>query len=195
MKRFLPLFFILFLLINFNFKGYATSYIIHKDQNTLEIPIEKYIYFYEDNNNTISIDSLLQNPKKYIFKQSNNKSLNFGFTNKTIWLKISIDNQTTLNKDFLFSIDYALLNEVSFYDIVDNKIVREIITGENYPFKSRVIKDNSYVFLLNNYPLQFKTYFVRINSNGDPLQIPMQINSPTHDKEVHSIELIGIAIY
>jgi serine phosphatase RsbU (regulator of sigma subunit) len=181
--------------LNFGLPGKASPYIIHKDQNVLNIPVEKYVYYFEDTKNTLTIDSILQNTSHYIFKQSKQKTLNFGFTDKSIWLKITIDNQTTLNKDFLFSIEYSLLNEVTFYEIVDCKILREIKTGENLPFNTRIIKDKSFVFLLNNFPLQYKTYFVRINSNGDPLQIPMEINSPTHEKEVQSINLIGIAIY
>jgi two-component system, sensor histidine kinase LadS len=186
----------LFLFVSLaSYNSYAIPFVLTKDKPVLSIPVERYVYYIEDKAGTITIDSLLQNATKYSFKQAKQQTLNFGFSNSTIWLKISIDNQTTLNKDFLFSIDYALLNEVTFYEIINGKILRQIKTGENLPFKTRAFNDKSYVFPLSYYPLQFKTYFVRINSNGDPLQIPMQINTPTHDKEVQSIQLIGVAIF
>lgn len=185
----------LFFSLLLHFRSNAVPYTVKKDIVSYSIPIDQYVYFIEDKKGTITIDSLLQNTTKYYFKQSKKKCLNFGFSNSTIWLKITIDNLTTLNKDFLFSINYALLNEVTFYEIINGKILRQIKTGENLPFNTREIKDKSFVFNLNNYPLQMKTYFVRINSNGDPLQIPMEINSPIYDKEVQNIQLISIAIF
>ena len=170
-------------------------YSITNERQALTIPTNKYVYYIEDKKGTITIDSLLHNANHYRFKLTNDKSLNFGFTNSTIWLKISINNQTKLNKDFFFSIDYPLLNEVTLYETLNAQIIRRIKTGESVPFNSREIKDKSFVFLFSNAPLQQKTYFVRIFNNGEPLRIPLHINSPIHEKEVQTIQIVGIAIY
>jgi len=181
--------------IYISIKSNAIPYAITNSNTSHSIPADKYVYYLEDRNNSVTIDSLLNNSLHYQFKKAKKTNLNYGFYNCTIWLKLSIDNQTTLNKDFLFSIDYALLNEVTFYESINGKLLRCTETGENKPFFERDIIDKNFIFHLNNYPLQFKTYFIRIYNNGEPLRIPMRINSPVYDKEAQGNLILSVAIY
>ena len=195
MCRFLNAIVIFCFLFHNPIKGNCNDYVILNNIEQKSIAVDKYVYYLEDKNADITIDSLLTNPQRYKFKKAHEKGLNYGFYDCAVWLKITIDNQSTLNKDFIFTIDYALLNDVRFYETINGKLLRKITTGENYRFNSRNIENRAFTFHLNNFPLQKKTYYVRIYNDGETLRIPMEINSPVFDKELQNSSTMGLAIY
>ncbi len=178
-----------------NFSVKAEPFIIKKENYSEIILPEKYVYYLEDKTNKLTIDSLLSHPEKFQFKRSNSPNLNFGFSQSSIWLRIEIQNQTSLNKDYLFSIEYPLLNEVHFYTVTDEFHFMKNLSGENYPFKNRIINDRNYVFHLNNFPLENKTYYIKVYNEGETVRIPMRIESPIKGNETATDETFKMAIY
>ena len=76
----------------------------------------------EDPTLDVSINDLLSFSSKYQFKPLESNSKNLGFSHSAYWLKVSLKNNCDNQKVLLFSINYALINNILYYETSKNKI-------------------------------------------------------------------------
>jgi len=172
MRNFILLVFILISLVSVSQK-----IIVVESDTVNSYPVSEYVYIYKDTSRNMTIDRMiLFNSNKY-FTLNNSSNINFGFTKDIYWIKFSVINKTNKIQNLVFSIDHPLLRSIHFYAIKGVNLEKEIITGEREVFSSRDIKDRTFLFDLNLEPNVQYSYFVRVNSEGTTLRLPMSINT------------------
>lgn len=76
------------------------------------------------------------------------QDLNFGFTNSTYWIRLTLSRTEAASHDWVLSVPFQSIDALTFY--TSDK--QPVVTGNLLPFSSRPIKDPFYAF-----PIQLDT--------------------------------------
>lgn len=169
--------------------------IIFNNNETSYLNLEKNIGIYVDTNASLTIDSLLHFNSKYRFTPIHNQRLNYGFTKKAFWLKISSINNSSQDKTMLLSIAYPLLNSVVFYETDKYLVFNKIVTGELCPFDSRGINNRKFVFPLKISAKDTRIFYIRVFNDGETVRIPLSLSMVDDYNEADNSDTFWIAIY
>lgn len=108
--------------------------------------------------------------KQTLFMRSASTVPDFGLLKAPVWLKITIQNQSSYNP-LLLEFDQSLLQEIQFYQLKNNKWeVNQ--AGELYPFKARLTNYHKFIYELNVPVDSAAVYYVRIKSTHE-MQMPI----------------------
>jgi two-component system NtrC family sensor kinase len=163
---------IYFLMIVF-ISNQLCSQIIYCNENE-NLNITNQIYYFEDNSNSLKINQVINNSH---FTLVNRPIPNFGITASSIWLKISIQNNSNIN-NLLLQINQPIIDEVEFYNLdTINNTFNIVKTGEEIPFGLRKYLTPEYLFDLSIAKYQTKTYYLKFKCKEN-MQIPLVIGSP-----------------
>jgi len=128
------------------------------------------IYIFQDSTNKLTLDEVVHSSG---FKPSPVAIPNLNVTSNTVWLRLTINNESVTEK-MLLEIDNPLLNDVSLYiPIGSGKYLRKT-ESKALPFYQRESHSENYLFELNQKTGVTKTYYVKINSFTQ-LIIPIKI--------------------
>jgi len=120
---------------------------------------------------------------------------NFGISSSTYWLKIELENQTSI-EDYVLQVAQPILDLVEFYDLTDSGF-KSVTLGEHLKFNTRLYYDPNYLFAFKIEPGTHKTVYVKVQAKEN-VQVPMSIGSRqsmlalTKKKDVFSGIYIGI---
>ncbi len=167
---------ILFLLIfitkyAFLFAQNADSVIV-LDNETEILNIGKQVYLLEDKEGKLTIEDIQKPEYQRAFKKSEQKIPNFNTTASTIWVKLTVFNQT--EKEIYLEVAQALAWHVDFYkpDSVGKPILTTQ-TGIMRPMESREVDNNFFLFELSKNPKP-QTYYFSIQSESSII-IPLYL--------------------
>ncbi|MDR3681635.1 MAG: 7TM diverse intracellular signaling domain-containing protein [Flavipsychrobacter sp.] len=144
------------------FSGYCQSsdaQIVFQNSDGSQF-INTGVYLFQDSTHSLTFDNIVHNPG---FKLSPAAIPNLGVTTNTIWFRLTINNQSTIEK-MMLEIDNPLLNNVSLYtQIGPNKYILKTVSKEA-SFYHRENSSENYLFTLEQKPGTAITYYLKINS-------------------------------
>ncbi|MBD0405225.1 7TM diverse intracellular signaling domain-containing protein [Flammeovirga sp. EKP202] len=151
-----------------------TTPAVNLDELVEELKIDHKIHYFLDNHDT-DFNLLKSTPEDYFIKSDDD--LNFGFLEKTLWLKIPIEHDVEHNKNWYFEIANPNIDYLKVYLAEEgqkNYISWEL--GDIFPFNARVINHRNFVvpFELKK-DTQYNVYLKVYSSNG--IHLPMKIYS------------------
>lgn len=83
-------------------------------------------------------------------------------------------------------LDNPRINQVDFYQVVGNRLIRRVITGDSLPFSTRVFPHYSFVFPVLTNPQTPTDVFVRLAKHGEVLSATLRLWKPNafhaHDR-------------
>ncbi len=155
--------------------GIGQNPIVLTDENLGE-SFTNYAELLEDKEHKLSIKDILSN-KTLPFTPCQNKIEQIDFTSSTYWMKFSVQNQTQYNR-FVTNISRTFIDEVIFYEVEGDSVLKKHIAGDAFTLKERTTKtvENLFYFLLQ--PNQKKDFVVKFKSDGEIIRIPLIINTP-----------------
>ncbi|MCU0446061.1 MAG: sensor histidine kinase [Microscillaceae bacterium] len=145
-------------------------FVIHTPQ--LDTAIHTKTKILLDTGGRFSFDQI-RNPQ-FASRFRTNKRDNFGFNAPVIWLKIAVQNQT--DERFFMVLDLKTIDKVSFYEVLPSGEYSVVHTGSVYPFTSRAIQTNGFIFELKIPKNQVRTYYFRLDSRRS-LRLPLRLLS------------------
>lgn len=149
------------------------SQIIYSNENE-NLHITNQIYSFEDKTNLLTINEVVHDAN---FNLVNKPIPNFGITSSSIWLRISIQNNSNI-EELLLQINQPIIDEVEFYDFdTVTNLYSVVKTGEEIPFSIRKYLTPEYLFDLSIPKHQTKTYYLKFKCKEN-MQIPLVIGSP-----------------
>jgi serine phosphatase RsbU (regulator of sigma subunit) len=155
-------------------------------------PIAEKVLFYEDKTNQLTLTDILSPDYQQKLRLTNQKSINFGFSASSFWLKIQVKN-TTPDKDWVFVVGYPQLDYFEFYEQQAGSWKMEKY-GDILPFEQRKIAHHNFVIGLELPQDSIKTYYLRARSDG-ALQMPMEIDRSNAFFQDDSKGQIGYGLY
>ena len=119
---------------------------------------------------------------------------NFGFTDNTVWLKLELVNAVFSRSDYILQVEYPLLDHIEFYypDPIGN--YHSIETGDQKPFRERVLADRHFSFPLRLTPENPITLYLRLQST-DTLIAPLVVFTKPAYEEAQRIETLFFGMY
>lgn len=132
--------------------------------------IGKYLQILVDSNKSYTINQIIEHNG---FVYSNQEAPNLGISNATFWLKIELKNNTS-SSNYAMSIQYPVLDSLTFYETQDNKLLQTHTCGDRYSFSQRLYPHTNFIFDLNIAPQQSKIIYIKISSS-ELILVPIYI--------------------
>lgn len=151
--------------------------------------ISKNIEYIEDTKKGLTIDDIVDN-KLLKWTGSTRNYINFGYTKSQYWFRFTVKNPTKNTIPWLLEIDFPPIDLIELY--IPNGPGRFTVkkTGDTLPFKSKDVKDITYIFKIEQKP-GIVTYFIRIDSLDS---INFNLNMMSSDSYLERLH-IDMAIY
>ena len=116
---------------------------------------------------------------------------NFGYIRDQIWLRFPVTDASNSN---LLEISYPQLDAIGFYLFKDNRLLREVITGDRMPFAERPVQHPHFLFPLQLAPGGNSQVLLRIQTEG-AMQAPLRLWNNRSYFEKASVESQLHAVY
>ncbi|MFV1874021.1 MAG: EAL domain-containing protein [Oleiphilus sp.] len=103
-----------------------------------------------------------------------NPSANFGFSQSVYWFKLALTNLSSENLTLYLHIDYALLDQINFYQVSGADTLQEVQVGDRFVFDQRPVDFPTFLlpFTLNAHT--DTTLYLRVASEGT-ISVPVSV--------------------
>ena len=133
------------------------------NDNLIQLRFGKLVEYFVDPYGTMTFNDI--RGKKLEWRQSDEDTLNFGFTESAYWLRFAVENRKTTGNGWYFEIDYPHLDEIALYYPVAGGAYREKKAGDRMPFYTREIDDRRFIFDMT-LPRGVSEIYVRCRTTG-----------------------------
>lgn len=135
--------------------------ILHDGQE--EYLLGKHIEYLEDPSQTFDIEQVSSPEYSNKFARGNADILNFGLKDSVYWLRLTLRNESALQEHWLLELARPSMNSVSLYTpSPDGDGFTEEKTGYIFPFSTRDVPHENFVFDLDPAPQTEQTYYLRV---------------------------------
>ncbi len=113
---------------------------------------------------------------------------------KAVWVKFTVTNQNPGVNSWILEVNNPTINKITFYKPDALGSYDAVKTGDALSYNSRDIKTRDFSFELNIPYNSTKTYYIYLDSEGDAINVPLKIWSPTPFivDGVHERYLLGL---
>jgi len=170
---------VVFLLLLISHLSYASTAIsIHPDER---YPLVKGVEFLMDESNTLEIHNIQQNKS---WRQVARPNINFGFIKNTLWLRFKVVAEVDAN--WVLYISYPLLDHLESTSIINGKVGKTVVTGDQVKFSSRPTNNPGYVFTYNLSKSDELEVYLKVNTLG-AAEVPLNLISQENFTDDESI--------
>ncbi|PCJ21639.1 MAG: hypothetical protein COB04_02720 [Gammaproteobacteria bacterium] len=149
---------------------------VNINQNQTKTLFYEYIDRLSEQSGPVSIDNIISSNNQNRWVQSSGPANipSYGYTNKAVWLKFKVVNNSAESIDKVIDIPNPLLDKIDVYIRPEAGIPTEYHVGDSYPFASRPIQQDTFIL-----PLLLDAYakadiYIRVESTSS-LKIPVEI--------------------
>ncbi|MCP4134625.1 MAG: adenylate/guanylate cyclase [bacterium] len=140
------------------------------EQGTRYYPLGLHLDYLEDKDNTVTIADVIGDSFSGRFIPVKKEKPNFGFTNSAYWIRINlIYSPEVRNKDWLFELNYPLLDYIKIHIQNPDGNIIERETGDRFHFENRDIKNCNFIFRLKPSGVEKQTIYFHIKSESSML--------------------------
>lgn len=150
------------------------AYVI--DQEGFSWNIAQGTQYLEDPNSELTVRNLASGSFDQQLKPTVGTTINFGYSQSSFWLKIPIENRLSSPQIASLSVEYALLDEVDFYWVVNGKVRQEALMGDWRPLVDAPYTVPFYIDSFEIAPESSATIYLRIRSFSS-LFAPIRLSS------------------
>ncbi|MBF0274585.1 MAG: hypothetical protein HQK84_05070, partial [Nitrospinae bacterium] len=154
----------------FNTLAAEELHTIHAPENKLT----PYLEIFEDTSGTMTIDEVKREKFKSVNLINKKQSINKGFTDSAIWVKIALKIDSTKHHWMLEQYDWYI-NELDLYvENIATKGIEKFHTSNLIPFKERLHPNTNLIFPLELHPENEYLLYLRYKSK-QPLEIRLAL--------------------
>lgn len=122
-----------------------------------------------DPEHRLTVDNII-NQKNLNWESSNYETPSYGFSAHTYWFRFTLPAQKS---ESILELNYALLDNISYYRLQDDEIIETIVTGDNHNFSDRPIQHRVFLFPVPA-KNQNQTILLKVRSSS-AIQIPLTL--------------------
>ncbi len=143
--------------------GFAAS--VSVDDSLSSLNVSASLEYLEDRSGALTFEAVKQGAGTPEWKASDRDYVNFGYTPTTYWFRLLLSDARRTPGRLFLEIDFSGLDRVNWYYPDGRGGYSAIRTGDDLPFKSRGIRDRSYLFPVDQAGGE-QTYFLRIRNDS-----------------------------
>ena len=162
------------------------------DENSSFYSLGKDLSYLEDKEKKLSIDTVQSPEISKQFKQSNQNTLSFKYTDSNIWLHFKLKNPFTKTRTVLLEHSHPFMNKVDLFviDEVGNQKTKQAgIFTEN-----REVFDRNHVFKLTLSPNSEMEIYLCFSNSGR-MYLPLKLWNPDYFYHKTNIEQIILVFF
>ncbi len=157
-------------------------------------PLGLALEYLEDPAKQWTLNEVLTPERSAQFVPSQQKTLNFGFTESAYWVRFRLVNPTFQKQELVLQMDHPLLGLVQLYSPAPLDQFRMDEAGMFLPFTYRKIKNRNIVFPITSHSNTDQVFYLRVEGE-DTLQLNLTLWTPkafnSHDRD----EQYGLGAY
>lgn len=104
------------------------------------------------------------------------ESTNPGITNAAYWIRIPVANNSE-EEDFYLEVDYAQLDYLRLYEVINDSAYLRYETGDRFVFNSRPIQYRNFVFPLKIKKEEVKLFLLNVDKRKSAARFPLTLYS------------------
>ncbi len=148
------------------------------NETTRSLALGRVMQVLEDREGNATIEQVTSAALGEQFRPHPGDVLNAGYSTSAFWLRIDLRYGATsaaAPRDWLLELAYPPLDELELY-LADSEGTYRLVrrTGDAFPFASRQIRQNNYLFEIPFAPGQSRTLYLRLKSQGS-IQAPVSL--------------------
>jgi len=163
--------------IIFSVLAFCASVVAHASTAPIVVSenaqIQSRFEYLEDSNGVASVEDIASRPPKQ-WQEAPDGNATLGITSSTYWLRFSVSNQTADPLNLVAELAYSQLDKVTFYLFSDNRLTRNLKTGDARPFYPREIDHPNMLLRFRLAPDQWKTIYIRVETAGSMI-LPLKL--------------------
>lgn len=152
----------------------------------------KYMEYFQEDNGALTVEQAMRRFQSGKVKESHRDSISLGIGVAPVWLKVVVNNDTDLSRDYRLAIETPWLDHIDSWLWYQGDIVSHIKGGDALPYNKRPMQYRHYAF---DYDFQPGTYVVliRVESLG-PMAIPVRLSRVLEavDRDISSAYQYGV---
>ncbi|SNS84589.1 LytTr DNA-binding domain-containing protein [Ekhidna lutea] len=103
------------------------------------------------------------------------EKVNPGISNAAYWIYIPLKNNLPQSEAFYLEVDYAQLDYMQLYEIVDDSAVRLYETGDRFVFSQRPVQYRNFTFPISIKEGEEKEYLLNIDKRKSAVRFPLTL--------------------
>lgn len=184
--------------ISFNAQADDLKHTLELTDKQGKYSISPYLDILEDKDKSLTIEDIASAKfdSKFIPNQQSVPTL--GFTKSAVWLRLKIENKSSIEKTWLLEVDFPRLNQVQLFlpnKASDGRVsFTQKTIGSSFAFSEREVKHQNLVFKLPLEANQASTIYLRIESFSTKV-LPLTIWQTEYFTENNLKTLLFFGIY
>lgn len=146
------------------------------DDSRPSVEVWPFVTLFGDESKDVRIERFLTDPPPFTVPDTAYGTL--GLRTDAVWLHIPLSVSTQSSGQWVFDIDYAVLNHINLYVVTDGKVVREAAMGNLQPAAERPIRSRAHSIGLELKPGKSYDIYVRLQNNGAMI-LPITLSKPS----------------
>ena len=150
-----------------------------------------HTYYFEDTSGTMSFEEFLTQTNLPIMPKDN---ISLGYIKSVMWLKFTVDNQSSNRTPWYLMFDYPLLDELTIYHRTGSDNWQSFQMGDNFLFEQRPMLHRTFVTRIDPAIDVPQEYVVKIKTTSSMQIRPSILSSETFlAKELRNEMFFGIS--
>ena len=142
-----------------------------------EYKLTDNLYILEDVNGDYSPSDIFLGKYDSLFQKNKNSELRFGFNQSVYWVRFSLINKSILGKPIILELKNSTINRLQLFSFHHSSVFYTDETGDALPFHTRRSGDRNFIYELFLVSGKEYVFLMKIKSEGDALNIPVNIYS------------------
>jgi two-component system, sensor histidine kinase LadS len=142
-----------------------------------------YLSVLEDKKGTLTIEDILKDTMQKKWRTYPTDFIQLGYTNSAIWFRLDIDFDSLPTEPLYWWFDISPPQDFRFYHIEENRIVKKVQTGINFPFAQRDVPHRWFMGAFRPQKQGTSTVLVRIHN---------KVGSLTGSSHLNDIATFGV---
>ncbi len=135
--------------------------------------LDGFIEYLEDTTTRLSVSQIRLLEKQGRFEPLSSNLLNQGYTPSNHWLHIRLSSSTS--QTVFLELDNPRINDFWFYQLVDDRLVNQVITGDARRFDSRGFPSRNWVFPVSLTAQTPTSLFVMVSKRNEVLGVRISL--------------------
>ena len=123
-----------------------------------------------------SLEEILENEHSLAFSPLTNPITDLGFTNKTYWLRFSLENKSDLPLSYFLETARPITDLVHLYQLSDGKLISNQVNGDKIKFEDRPFQHRKVIFPITVEANSKSDFYIKYQSDGEVISLPLLLN-------------------
>ncbi|RAI94046.1 hybrid sensor histidine kinase/response regulator [Algoriphagus yeomjeoni] len=123
-----------------------------------------------------TLEELLEKENSLAFNPLKNTITDLGFTDKTYWLRFSLENDSDEEKTYFLETGRPITDVVHLYQLSQGAVVSDQLSGDLIKFEDRPFQHRKLIFPITIAPNSTSKFYIKYQSDGEVVSLPLLLN-------------------